>query len=147
MSKIIITIEIPDGATVGVANADVERRHEQRLARESDYDGAPPPESPSADPWGDSDTNTSGRQENRPEGRPEPSRGNSGRSASGVVKDDKGRQWTFGAPGAPQCQCGEPAAQVKGFTNGKPWTQWRCAKSYDDWRNKCDFSQFAGGRK
>jgi hypothetical protein len=132
MASVTITIDIPDGATVRVANADVERRHEQRQAAQSDSD----------DPWGGGQASTSGSaQGSSASGSGSPG-ASSDRPASGTVTDDRGKQWTFAAPNAPSCQCGEPAALVKGSTNGKPWSQWRCAKSYDDWKSKCQFSQF-----
>jgi hypothetical protein len=54
------------------------------------------------------------------------------------------QQWTLGAANAPACKHGQSAAFVQGFTNGKPWKMWRCALGVgDQWRNKCDFTQWA----
>lgn len=118
MATVTVTIDVPDGSSTRVNTS------ENRAA-----------ESPHADPWGDGDTGTNGSAESAPASRSEPSRG--------VVTDERGKQWTFNAAGSPSCQCGNPAALVKGKTNGKTWEQWRCAKSYgDDWKNKCDFSQW-----
>jgi hypothetical protein len=125
MARITVTIDVPDGSSARVSTS------ENRAA-----------ESPQADPWGDGDTGTNGNAESASTSRSGPSEANSGRSPE-VVTDDRGKQWTFNAPGSPSCQCGNPAALVKGKTNGKAWSQWRCAKSYgDDWKAKCDFSQW-----
>lgn len=68
-----------------------------------------------------------------------------GRPAAGVVTDNKGKTWTFGAPNAPRCQHGEPAALVSAISqkSGKPYKQWRCARDFDDYKTKCQFSQWA----
>lgn len=123
--SVTITIETPDGSTV-------------RISPEPTGSA----ETRQADPWSDGDTTTSGNAANASASRSGPSEGNSARPASGVVTDDRGKQWTFSAAGSPACQCGNPAALVNGKTNGKSWSQWRCAKAYDDWRNKCDFAQW-----
>jgi len=54
------------------------------------------------------------------------------------------QQWTLGIPGAPYCQCGQAAGQVRAKGgNGRDYTAWRCAKgSGDDWRTKCEFNQW-----
>lgn len=123
MATITIAISVPDGASVQV-------------------DGTGSVETHRVDPWGDGDTTTTGNQTSASASRSEPSSGNSGRPASGVVTDDRGKQWSFNTAGSPACQCGNPAALVSGKTNGKPWSQYRCAKAFDDWRNKCDFAQW-----
>jgi hypothetical protein len=122
MATITVTIDVPDGSSTRVNTS------ENRAA-----------ESPQADPWGNGDTSTSGRGGSPLASRSEPHETN----PIGTATDDRGKQWTFNAAGSPSCQCGNPAALVKGKTNGKTWEQWRCAKSYgDDWKNKCDFSQW-----
>lgn len=123
--SVTITIETPDGSSVNISPGP-----------------SGGPETRQADPWGDGDTSDSGNAESAPASRSAPSEANSGRP-SGVVTDDRGKQWSFNAAGSPPCQCGNPAALVKGKTNGKTWEQWRCAKAFDDWKNKCDFSQWA----
>jgi hypothetical protein len=125
MASIIVTIDVPDGSSTRVNTS------ENRAA-----------ESPQADPWGDGDTGTNGNDESAPASRSEPRGANAGRPASGTATDERGKQWKFNAAGSPSCQCGNPAALVSGKTNGKTWSQWRCAKAYDDWRNKCDFAQW-----
>jgi hypothetical protein len=129
MPTVTITVDVPDGTSVRV-NSSENRPGSERAESHQD------------DPWGGGQATTSGRQENAPASGSGSSGGNPDRPASGTATDDKGKLWTFGAPNAPDCQCGETAALVKGATNGKPWSQWRCAKSFDDWRNKCQFSQF-----
>jgi hypothetical protein len=124
--SVTITIETPDGSTVDI-NPGPTGSAEPRQA----------------DPWSDGDTTTSNRGGNASTSRSGPPESNSARPASGVVTDDRGKQWTFNAAGSPDCQCGSSAALVKGKTNGKTWEQWRCAKAYDDWKNKCDFAQWA----
>jgi hypothetical protein len=99
------------------------------------------------DPWGGEWPDTPPDDETPPSGASGPPGGGSGGGRSGTVTDNKGRAWSFGLPEAPDCQCGEPAVMVKGKTNGKPWTQYRCAKDFDDYKNKCNFSQFAGGKR
>lgn len=63
----------------------------------------------------------------------------------------KGQQeWTFNSGNAPMCECGIPAAFQKGKTNNKEWSRWTCSRSApdgtDNWKHKCDFSEFVGGR-
>lgn len=62
----------------------------------------------------------------------------------------KGQQkWTFNSGNAPTCGCGNPAAFAEGATNGKAWKRWTCAKGrpdQDNWKSKCDFNEFVGGR-
>jgi hypothetical protein len=115
--SVTITIQTPEGSSVDISPG-------------SAGGGAEPRQT---DPWSDGGTSTGDSGGSASASRSEP---------SGVVTDDRGKQWTFNATGAPACQCGNPAALVNGKTNGKPWSQWRCAKSYDDWKNKCDFSQW-----
>jgi hypothetical protein len=102
-----------------------------------------------ADPWGETWPDAPADDETPAEPATAPARGGSGPAPArtGTQTDNKGRVWTFGAPGAPDCQCGEPAVMVKGLTNGKGWTQYRCARDYDDYKNKCQFSQFASKGK
>lgn len=124
--SVTITISTPEGSTVGISSGPTGNA-----------------ETGQADPWSDGGTSTSGSAGNAPASRSGPSTGNSGRPASGVVTDERGKQWTFNAANAPACQCGNPAAMVHGKTNGKDWSQWRCAKAFDDWKNKCDFAQWS----
>jgi hypothetical protein len=54
-----------------------------------------------------------------------------------------GKTWTLNAPGAPKCQCGEPAAIQEGTGKKGPWQRWACARAAgDDWKSKCDYSVF-----
>lgn len=53
---------------------------------------------------------------------------------------------TLAPSGGPPCNCGDPAALFVGKAqkSGKTWRQYRCAKSAgDDWKSKCEFSQWA----
>lgn len=53
-------------------------------------------------------------------------------------------QVTFAA--GPTCTCGVQSALYTGWTNGKQWRAYRCAKGAgpgDTWKSKCDFSQWA----
>jgi hypothetical protein len=51
-------------------------------------------------------------------------------------------QVTFNA--GPHCGCGLQSALYTGFSNGKQWRAFRCAKGAgDDWRGKCSFQQWA----
>lgn len=75
--------------------------------------------------------------------------GSSAQASAGVqVIQVQGRNgmttWELNRPDAPACDCHEPAAFVKGSTNGKAWARWTCARGRD--RNhgqKCKFNQFA----
>lgn len=123
--SVTITIQTPEGSTVDISPGPTGSAETRQ-----------------ADPWSDGGTSTSDRGGNASASRSGPSEGNSGHP-SGVVTDDRGKQWTFNAAGSPSCQCGNPAALVNGKTNGKSWSQWRCAKAFDDWKNKCDFAQWS----
>lgn len=126
----IITIDVPNGATVFVNGSPVVTRSETKAQSAT--------QSASRDPW---DTDTSGTPETSAASGSERSSGGSGRS-SYTKTDSKNREWTFGADDAPSCLCGAAAVLVKGSTNGKSWRQWRCAKDYDDYKRKCKFSEF-----
>lgn len=71
---------------------------------------------------------------------------NGGPPVSGPFEDNFGRTWTFGKPGAPQCEHGETAAHLKAKSKaGKPYQAWVCPKGYGDtWRDKCDTFEFIG---
>jgi hypothetical protein len=63
----------------------------------------------------------------------------------------KGDQdWTFNSSNAPMCGCNNPAAFVDSTPSGTKWKRWCCAKAApdgsDNWKNKCDFNEFVGGR-
>jgi hypothetical protein len=63
-----------------------------------------------------------------------------------VVETKNGRQtWAFNAPNAPLCHCDITAAYVEGDkAKGGKWKAWRCAKGAgDNWKDKCDFSEWA----
>ncbi len=69
-----------------------------------------------------------------------------------VFNTQKGAQtWTFNSGNAPMCGCGIPAAFQEGSTNNKPWKRWTCSRGApdgsDNWKNKCDFSEFSGGKR
>jgi hypothetical protein len=56
------------------------------------------------------------------------------------------RTWTFGVEGAPECDCGYPAAQVSGVSEktGKDWTAFWCPLGFSThYKDKCKFSEFA----
>jgi hypothetical protein len=92
------------------------------------------------DPWDNTPVS-----DNKPaQTRSAPQRQSSGQRAS-VETDRFGREFTLGLPDAPACNCGDPAARVKGKSRqGKPYTMWKCAKEAPDgdWRSKCDFAEF-----
>lgn len=112
----------------------VDKDHYRNVAGPPDAQPDAAPE----DPWAD-DT---------PAEPAKPARGSGGRqkaaqSGRKTVTDDRGKKWTFGIPGAPECEHGEPAAEVSAVKNGKRWKAWACAKGYgDDWRDKCDLFDF-----
>ena len=57
---------------------------------------------------------------------------------------DASRAWTFGVDGAPECDCGYPAALVSGKKCTKKWEAYWCPIGFTkDWKNKCGFSEFA----
>jgi hypothetical protein len=128
MSKIIITIEIPDGAAVGVNTTSAPSR---ATSEPTSHATAPAADS-QADPWGSSDNSSAVK--------PEPSNVK-------VVQTKNGDQtWTFHAPNAPTCHCDIVAAHVEGKKrdSDKTWKAWRCAKGAgDNWKDKCDFSEWA----
>jgi len=130
MSKIIITIEIPDGATVGTTTTTGTQREAVSEAKAAVADSQ-------ADPWGSHESSAGTRS--GPSHAPE-------QSNVQVVETKSGNQtWTFHAPNAPVCGCDQPAAHVEGVgKNGKAWKAWRCSKgSGQNWRDKCDFSEWA----
>lgn len=138
-----LTIEVPDAEFAAVL-ADALRggndRAEQTLADAGMTRGAPQsaPRAPDADPWDEPAGDA-------PPSRPATTQARSAPAARTVtVTTAKGKQqWTLGANDAPDCLCSEPAAYVVGATNGKTWKRYACAKgSGDDWRNKCDFSEW-----
>jgi hypothetical protein len=113
---------------------------------------APAEGAPAADPWmtaGPTPQSQAappvqqvGQQSYAPQNMPQ---GASGGQQSLTLQTGKGPQfWTLGIPGAPYCQCGVSAGQVRAKGgNGRDYTAWRCAKgSGDDWRTKCEFNQW-----
>jgi hypothetical protein len=140
MSKIIITIDIPDGAAVGTTTSS--GPSSTRPSGEAPQDIAS--QGSQSDPW----SSPSGGSGNAAASRTEPSGGNSAPADSNVkvVSTKNGDQtWTLHAPNAPMCHCDIPAAHVEGNgKNNKTWKAWRCTKgSGDNWRDKCDFSEWA----
>ena len=97
------------------------------------------PSESQSDPWDDTWPSTSGVELPAVPAVSAPRR-----AETIIVNSPKGRQrWTLYADNAPECGCGEPAAYVEGATNGKSWKRWACSKgSGDEWRNKCDFSEW-----
>ena len=154
----IITIQINDAELAQVVADALQRAGVLTSAAVQDNtppwnDAQPstPQPSPQGDPWDSYSTTTPAQPAptqqptyNQPQAQP-PAQPPQGRPASGVVTDNKGRTWTFGAPNAPKCQHGDPAAMVSAVSakSGKPYKQWRCAHDFDDYRNKCQFSQWA----
>jgi hypothetical protein len=61
-----------------------------------------------------------------------------------ITRDKFGGEWATGVPGAPDCNCGQPAARLKTKSKaGKLYSVWRCAKAAgDEWPSKCSFSEF-----
>lgn len=57
------------------------------------------------------------------------------------------RTWEFGKPGAPECDCGYPAALVTGRKAGakRDWHAYWCPVGFnkEKYRDKCGFSEFA----
>lgn len=136
-----VTIEVPDDVAVRILEALTTTEPRTTARPTTTADRAPVPDEPE-DPWDSSpQPTTTGGSRSASTADPGPSR-----ATSNVVTDAKGRQWSFNAPNAPDCQCGEAAVLVKGTTNDRAWSQWRCAKDYDDYKNKCQFSEFMGGK-
>jgi len=56
------------------------------------------------------------------------------------------RTWTFGVAGAPECDCGHPAAMVTGRKAGakRDWNAYWCPLGFDKstYKDKCSFSEF-----
>lgn len=138
-----LTIEVPDAEFARMladALASGNDRAEQNLAdagmtRDTRQSA---PRAPQTDPWDEP-------QDDLPSASQPPAQTRSASRAQTItVTTAKGKQqWTLGAERAPDCLCGEPAAYVVGATNGKAWKRWACSKgSGDDWRNKCDFSEW-----
>jgi hypothetical protein len=139
MSKIIITIDIPDGAAVGTTTTTSAASETRQATAPSDTG-----QGNQSDPW----SSPSGGSGNAAASRTEPSGSNSAPADSNVkvVSTKNGDQtWTLHAPNAPMCHCDIPAAHVEGKgKNNKTWKAWRCTKgSGDNWRDKCDFSEWA----
>lgn len=84
------------------------------------------------DPWG------GGGQQDQP-----PPQQNQQQPNGTTIQGKNGPiQVTFNA--GPQCGCGLQSALYTGFSNGKQWRAYRCAKGAgDDWRGKCSFQQWA----
>jgi len=138
-----LTIEVPDAEFARMladALAGGNDRAEQVIADAGMTRGAPQsaPSAPMADPWDDAPDDVPPASSPATQARSAP------RAQTITVTTAKGRQqWTLGADRAPDCLCGEAAAYVVGATNGKTWKRWACSKgSGDDWRNKCDFSEW-----
>lgn len=142
-----ITIEVPSEIVVKILDAYMRSGEPVTPPRASSTTAAPAQTSQAdpADPWDTAWPTTPSGAQNAPGDESGPPGANPGGSGpSGSITDSKGRLWTFGTPNAPQCQCGEPAVLVKGKTGSREWTQWRCAKDYDDYKHKCAFSEFVG---
>jgi hypothetical protein len=100
----------------------------------------------SADPWADDESTTTAKPDQKP----------SKRDGEGVLYPPAGsvydkdtpngnRHWEFGLSGAPDCDCGYPAAKVTGRKVGakKDWSAWWCPVKYTkNYRDACKFSEF-----
>jgi hypothetical protein len=52
--------------------------------------------------------------------------------------------YVVGAPSAPNCDHGFPAAYVSGVNaKGRAYNAWRCAMQVSNWKQKCTFNQWA----
>jgi hypothetical protein len=98
----------------------------------------------SADPWAD---------DAKP-AKPARAKANAQHDAAGVLfpasgeytKDSPGgqRTWEFGVDGAPDCDCGYPAARVTGKKGNREWSAFWCPIGFTkNWKDKCKFSEFA----
>ena len=102
----------------------------------------------SADPWADDATTSKPSKPQRSsETHTHPDAGKLF-PASGTypkaVPSDSTRSWDFGVAGAPDCDCGYPAALVTGHKGNKKWQAYWCPIGFTkDWKNKCGFSEFA----
>ena len=102
----------------------------------------------SADPWADESTDSKPATSQRSsESRTHPDAGKLF-PASGTypkaVPSDSTRSWDFGVAGAPDCDCGYPAALVTGHKGNKKWQAYWCPIGFTkEWKNKCGFSEFA----
>jgi hypothetical protein len=102
----------------------------------------------SADPWADEATDTkpatsqrSSQSHTHPDaGKLFPASG----TYPKAVPNDASRSWQFGVDGAPDCDCGYPAALVTGRKGKREWSAYWCPIGFTkDWKNKCGFSEFA----
>ena len=103
------------------------------------------------DPWSGKTVTEPARR--RSAARTEPSRGSSAGASTGTSsnirreRDRFGNQWTGGLPEAPNCTGhNEPSARFKGKSRaGNEYTVYKCARGApwsDDWKSKCNFSEF-----
>lgn len=100
---------------------------------------------PSADPWAD----------DAAPAKPATAKANAQHDAAGVLFPGPGktylkdsptgeRKWEFCLPGAPDCDCGYPAAKVTGTKGKREWSAYWCPIGYTkNWKDKCKFSEFA----
>jgi hypothetical protein len=151
MATITISIEIPD-ALIGNVSVSKAGGTSPAIPAPSGTTPEPPQDDPWGTPWPDAPADDRNASEAPPRAAQSGSSGSGPRrgapARSGVVTDDKGRTWTFNAPNAPDCQCGEACVLVKGpKANGNgTYSQWRCAKDFDDYKNKCTFAKWVGGK-
>lgn len=108
-------------------------------------DEAPPADEPPADddPWGAPATPT---QTAKPSSAPSsPAPGASSSASPDSTRDNLGRLWQLNLPEAPTCDCGLAAGKMHGVSQKthKKYVVWKCPKAVgDDWKSKCEFSEF-----
>jgi hypothetical protein len=144
-----------DGASIGSPAkaadvAQVEEPDQPSYGEEAQMESAAEVDN---DPWGvrkgprkpAASTSAPSRATSRPASQPKPS-GPRGTEVFRTPPDRFGRVWTINLPNAPECDCGEPAAQMKAKSQktGSDYVQWRCAKEAPggDFHTKCAWKKF-----
>ena len=133
---------MPDEFAAAVHEQAVQTLADAGMTRDA-VPGAP--QSPQADPWDNSWPSSQGGPPSQPQTSTVPPPPPPVPSGTVTINTPKGaQQWTTGAANAPLCECNDPAAYVQGYTNGKLWKRWACAKGAgENWRGKCNFSVWA----
>jgi hypothetical protein len=139
MASAVFTIDLSDDFIGRIADAVAARMGgtvkpgpDKPQGRAASAAGATTPGAGEPDPW---DSPSAGQGASEPDG-PE---------VVEVKAFGQVQTWTLRKPGAPKCQCGEPAALVDAKSKaGKPYQQWKCAKGAgSDWKKKCDYKEWA----
>jgi hypothetical protein len=142
----------PDDAGDGWQDEPATEPAEETPPADDDPWGAPEPKRQPARRSNARGSGSKRQASSRPTNRGGAARGGSSRSSGGggasvptegEFEDSKGKTWTFGLADAPECEHGEPAAEVIGVgSNNREYTAWACPHGFKDWRNKCDLFDF-----